>query len=117
METLAITSLKEQVESSLKEKGIEAEDSHYAEDASWAAVIFSSGPDPLHQVKKSWLVVFVNGKPEETGSLYSAAFSGEDFYYAENKLIKIISVEQQNKTVTLKVAKADGKEREFKFEF
>jgi hypothetical protein len=115
MTILSVDSLKEQIEKSLKEKGVTAEDTHYAEDGSWAVVIFSSGPDMLYGVKKSWLVVFINGKPEKTGSLYSAAFSGEDFYYSEFKLVKVLSAEQNNKIVTLKVLKENHETREFKF--
>jgi hypothetical protein len=115
MEVMSIDSLIKQVESSLAEKKVKACDIYYAEDSSWAVVITTSPPDFLYGVSKSLLVVFINGHPEDTGSLYSNAFLGEDFYYPENELVKILSAEQEDKKVTLKVQKANGDTRDFHF--
>lgn len=108
-------SFQEEVKDIFKQADSVIEDGHYSEDNSWALLITTRSIAPFPDVKRSALVIFIKEDIKKSGQLYDSHFEGDDFYYCENRLVKILSVKQEGKKVTATVSRDKGEDLVFKF--
>lgn len=104
------------IDSVLAKGSCKKQDVFLSKNESFALVIATTPPDPLHGVNRCYFFLFFKDIKKSEGVLfYDSPYQGEDFYYADNLLAKISSVEEKdNGEAVVLVQKSNGKEKEFK---